>query len=152
MTMAGKTVLITGAARGIGRVLVRAFLDRGARVVATDLSWAFIDPSEDDVAFDLLTSRGGDVLRIGMDVAIDSHVRRALKLVTDGLGPIDVLINNGGMRARDLYPDSSGMITVLETEVGDWQRMFDTHVFGTLRAGSRQHHQCRHRGTVGWRR
>jgi NAD(P)-dependent dehydrogenase (short-subunit alcohol dehydrogenase family) len=36
------------------------------------------------------------------------------------------------MSQRDLYPPH-GSVTALETEVGDWQRMFDTHVFGTFR-------------------
>ena len=47
-------------------------------------------------------------------------------------GTVDAIINNAGLRQRDLYPPH-GSVTTLETEVGDWQAMFDTHVFGTFR-------------------
>lgn len=133
MSLDGKVALITGAARGIGRELVRAFVREGARVVATDISWEFTQPSEDDLAFSAATRGDPNICRLDMDIAIDSHVKRVLRRSTEAFGSVDVIINNGGMRARDLYPETSGMTTVLDTEVGDWPKMFDTHVFGTLR-------------------
>jgi NAD(P)-dependent dehydrogenase (short-subunit alcohol dehydrogenase family) len=47
-------------------------------------------------------------------------------------GTVDVVISNAGMRQRNLYPPS-GAITVLETEIGDWQRMIDSHLYAALR-------------------
>src|SRR5206468_4723355 len=67
-----------------------------------------------------------------MDITIDSHVKRVYSAAIERFGTIDVIVNNAGMRQRDLYPPH-GSVTTLETELGDWQRMFDTHVFGTLR-------------------
>jgi NAD(P)-dependent dehydrogenase (short-subunit alcohol dehydrogenase family) len=67
-----------------------------------------------------------------MDVTIDSHVHRVFEAAMRRFGTIDVLINNAGLRQRDLYPPH-GSVTLLETAVGDWQRMFDTHVFGAVR-------------------
>ena len=133
MSLDDKVVLVTGAARGIGRELVRAFVREGARVVATDISFEFTNPSEDDLAFDAAIRNDPKIRRYIMDIAIDSHVKRVFLRATEAFGTVDVIINNGGMRARDLYPETSGMTTVLDTEVGDWQRMFETHVFGTLR-------------------
>jgi NAD(P)-dependent dehydrogenase (short-subunit alcohol dehydrogenase family) len=39
MSVSGQVVLVTGAARGMGREYVRGFLKEGARVIATDVSW-----------------------------------------------------------------------------------------------------------------
>jgi NAD(P)-dependent dehydrogenase (short-subunit alcohol dehydrogenase family) len=67
-----------------------------------------------------------------MDITIDAHVQRVYGTAMDRFGTIDVLVNNAGLRQRDLYPPH-GSVSTLETTVGDWQHMFDTHVFGTLR-------------------
>jgi NAD(P)-dependent dehydrogenase (short-subunit alcohol dehydrogenase family) len=132
MSVEGKVVLVTGAARGMGREYVRGFLKEGARVIAADVSWAPTGVSSDDVDFLEELKDNPNVLAEVMDITIDSHVKRVYQAAMDRFGTIDVMVNNAGMRQRDLYPPH-GSVTVLETEVGDWQRMFDTHVFGTLR-------------------
>jgi NAD(P)-dependent dehydrogenase (short-subunit alcohol dehydrogenase family) len=128
----GKVVLVTGAARGMGRAYVRGFLERGARVVATDRSWAPSGVSSDDVNFLSELAGRPDAQADVMDITIDSHVNRVFAAAMDRFGTIDVVINNAGLRQRDLYPPH-GSVSTLETELGDWQAMFDTHVFGTLR-------------------
>ncbi|MBV9329223.1 MAG: SDR family oxidoreductase [Chloroflexi bacterium] len=132
MTLEGKVVLITGAARGMGRAYVRGFLERGARVIATDRSWAPSGVSSDDVDFHAELADRDDVLAEAMDISIDSHVKRVFDAAMHRFGTVDVVINNAGLRQRDLYPPH-GSVTTLETELGDWQAMFETHVFGTLR-------------------
>lgn len=132
MSVEGKVVLVTGAARGMGREYVRAFLKEGARVIATDLSWLPSGVSSDDYEFFEEIKDNPNILAEVMDITIPSHVTRLYQAAMDRFGTVDVMINNAGMRQRDLYPPH-GSITVLETDVGDWQRMFDTHVFGTLR-------------------
>ena len=132
MSIEGKIVLVTGAARGMGREYVRAFLKEGAKVIATDKSWAPTGVSNDDVDFRAELSDDPRVLAEVMDITIDSHVNAAYRAAMDKFGTVDVIINNGGLRQRDLYPPH-GLVSILETEVSEWQRMFDTHVFGTLR-------------------
>ena len=132
MTLEGKVVLVTGAARGMGRAYVRGFLERGARVIATDRAWAPSGVSSDDVDFLAELSGRADVLAEVMDISIDSHVKRVYAEAIERFGTIDAVINNAGLRQRDLYPPH-GSVTTLETELGDWQAMFETHVFGTLR-------------------
>jgi len=132
MTLAGKVVLVTGAARGMGRAYVRGFLEQGARVVATDRGWAPSGVSGDEEDFLWEIADRPDVLVETMDISIDSHVRRVYLAAIERFGTIDVVVNNAGLRQRDLYPPH-GSVTTLETEVGDWQAMFDTHVFGTFR-------------------
>lgn len=132
MTLQDKVVLVTGAARGMGRAYVRGLLERGARVIATDRSWAPSSVSSDDVDFLSEVSNRDDVLAEVMDISIDSHVKRVYAAAMDRFGTIDVVINNAGLRQRDLYPPQGSVLT-LDTELGDWQAMFDTHVFGTFR-------------------
>ena len=116
----------------MGREYVRGFLHEGAKVIATDLSWAPTGVSSDDTAFLDAIQGNENVLAEVMDITIDSHVRRVYQAALDRFGTVDVIVNNAGLRQRDLYPPH-GSVTTLETAVGDWQKMFDTHVFGTLR-------------------
>jgi NAD(P)-dependent dehydrogenase (short-subunit alcohol dehydrogenase family) len=132
MALKGKVVLITGGARGMGREYVRGFLREGAKVVATDMSWEPTGVSNDDFRFLDEVQGNPNVLTDIMDITIDSHVKRVCRATMEKFGTVDVIINNAGTRMRDLYPPH-GSVTTLETEVGDWQRTFDTHVFGSLR-------------------
>jgi NAD(P)-dependent dehydrogenase (short-subunit alcohol dehydrogenase family) len=132
MAVAGKVVLVTGGARGMGREYVRSFLREGAKVVATDMSWEPTGVSNDDFRFLDEVRDNPDVLTDIMDITVDSHVKRVYGAAMAKFGTVDVIINNAGTRMRDLYPPH-GSVTTLETEVGDWQKTFDTHVFGSLR-------------------
>lgn len=131
MAVKDTVVLVTGAARGMGREYVRGFLGEGARVVATDLSWEPTGVSSDDFRFIDEIRTTDNVLAEVMDITIDSHVSRVYRAAMERFGTIDVVVNNAGMRTRNLYADGSR--TALDTEVGDWQRLFDSHVFGTMR-------------------
>src|ERR1700761_1406859 len=79
-----KTIFITGASRGFGKLWAQAFLKRGDRVVATarDLS--------------TLGDLTGDVLKIQLDVNDRSADFEAVGKAVAHFGGIDVLINNAG--------------------------------------------------------
>jgi NAD(P)-dependent dehydrogenase (short-subunit alcohol dehydrogenase family) len=132
MSVSGLVVVITGAARGMGREYVRGFLREGAKVAALDVSWAPSGVSNDDENFAAELSGNDDALVLTTDLTIDTHVKRANEATLQRFGTVDVVINNAGLRQRNLYPPS-GAITVLETEIGDWQRMIDSHLYGALR-------------------
>lgn len=136
MGLDGKVVLVTGAARGMGREYVKGFLREGARVVAADVSWAPTGVSSDDEDFGAELRDNEDALVVQMDITSQAHVDRAYKEAMQRFGTIDVVLNNAGIRQRDLYPPH-GFTSILETDVSDWQRMFETHVFGTLRVVKR---------------
>src|SRR5579871_6523122 len=132
MALKDLVVLVTGGARGMGREYVRGFLAQGAKVVATDLSWIPSGYSGDDFAFDEEIRDNPNVHIDVMDITVDYQVRSVYERAMERFGTMDVIINNAGMRMRDLYPPH-GVMTTLETEPGEWERMFATHVFGTLR-------------------
>jgi NAD(P)-dependent dehydrogenase (short-subunit alcohol dehydrogenase family) len=116
----------------MGREYVRGFLRAGARVVATDRAWPPSGVSNDDEDFLAEIRDHANVLAETMDVTIDADVHRVFAAAMRRFGTIDVLINNAGLRQRDLYPPH-GSVTLLETALDDWQRMFDTHVFSAVR-------------------
>lgn len=130
--LAGRVVLITGAARGMGREHVRGFLAAGARVIAADAFWTPSGVSGDEEDFAAELAGNPNALVQTMDITLESHVRAAYAAAIARFGTIDVVVNNAGLRQRNLYPPS-GAARVLDTDTSEWQRMFDTHVFGVLR-------------------
>ena len=130
----GRVVVITGAARGIGRAYVQAFLAEGAKVVAMDQSWEPSGFSSDlDSSFlDELKANSGDVLVATGDISDARQVESAYQATLDKFGTVDVLVNNASMRQRNLFPPT-GRATTLETKDFDWEKMFGVGVFGTLK-------------------
>jgi NAD(P)-dependent dehydrogenase (short-subunit alcohol dehydrogenase family) len=139
----GRVVVVSGAARGMGRAYVEAFLERGARVVAGDVSW------EGDQDFQRSLESRADALPLEMDISNDSQVEAAYQATIDRFGTVDALVNNAAMRSRNLFPPT-GRRTILETADSDWRRMFDVNVFGTLKVIRRfiQPMQQQRRGSV----
>lgn len=133
MSVEGKVVLVTGGARGMGREMVRAFLKEGAKVIATDLSWVPTGVSNDDFDFREELKDNPNVLIGVMDITLQSHVNEIYQEAREKFGTIDVVINNGGTRQRDLYLKTHGSVGILDTDVSEWEHMFATHVFGNLR-------------------
>ena len=123
-----RVVVITGAARGLGRAYVEGFLEEGAKVVATDVSWS------GDGADEFLNGLKGqqNVLTGVMDIRKDADVESIFKQTIERFGTVDALINNAGMRQRNLFPPH-GRVTTLETTPADFERMYAVNVFGTLR-------------------
>ena len=106
----GKTVLVTGASRGIGRALVEAFIAEGARVVAVARSVPADGDSEESHR---------NVTWIACDIA--SGVQRAAladSILARGT-PLDILVNNAGIQqSLDLTGDDPGALCdAMETEI-----------------------------------
>ena len=125
----GRVVAVTGAARGIGEALGRAFLARGASLVALDRHW-----DEDSAWRGELAAAGA--LALPCDITVDAEIDAARDAALARFGGVDVLVNNAAMRQRDLYP-VAGACAVLDTEDAHWERMFAVNVIGTLKATRR---------------
>lgn len=91
-SFAGKRVLITGAAGGLGRLLCQGLADEGAQLIGWDLDQQRLDQLRED-----LTGTGGTIDTYVCDVSDpDAIVRTATEVLAD-VGGIDILINNAGV-------------------------------------------------------
>ena len=109
----GKTALVTGGARGIGRAVCEAFAREGARVVVADLL-------ADDAA---ATAGAVGGLALAMDVTDLASIRDGVQRVEDEWGGIDILVNNAGI---------FNMAPIEEVTPEDYRRQFDVNVAGTI--------------------
>ncbi len=95
--LSGKTALVTGGARDIGRAVVLALAANGAGVVINYRSSG--DQAQQLV--DQVKEGGGDAVAVGADVSTQSGVDKVIEAALDFGGSIDILVNNaGGMLAR----------------------------------------------------
>ncbi len=90
--LAGKVVIVTGGAAGIGRAAARRFAGEGARVAVWDVSRAAAD-----VVTSEIDATGGDAHVMPVDVADDRSVAAAAADLAARWGRIDVLVNNAGI-------------------------------------------------------
>ena len=96
MTLAGKTLFITGASRGIGLAIALRAARDGARVVIAAKSSVPHPklPGTIHTAAEAVRQAGGEALAVATDVRDEAAVARALQQAADAFGGIDILVNN----------------------------------------------------------
>src|SRR5438128_5477619 len=115
--MEGRVVVVTGAARGMGRAYVEGFLAAHARVVATDKSWS----GEDEFRSQL--TENASALSLDMNVTNEGEIDRAYEATLQKFGTVDVLINNAAL-LQMLLVNPTGRVTTLETTDEHWLKSF----------------------------
>ena len=99
-SVAGLTVLVTGAASGMGRATARVFAAEGAHVAVTD----FAAEGAQAVAADI-TARGGSAKAWPLDVANRDDIKTVVDAVAAHFGGLDIVINNAGISVRVAIDD-----------------------------------------------
>lgn len=87
----GKTAIITGAGRGIGRATAELFAQNGARVVLSD-----IDPVPAQEVVEAIIMAGGQAISVPGDVTDPAFPDRLVNAAIEKFGGIDVIVNNAG--------------------------------------------------------
>jgi galactitol 2-dehydrogenase len=113
--LGGKSALITGAARGIGRAFAEAYAREGATVAIADIDLAAAARTAGQI--------GGAAYPIQLDVSDLASIDAAVKAVEAKTGGLDVLINNAAL--FDMAP-------IVEIPKSSYDRLFSVNVAGTL--------------------
>ncbi len=127
MSGAARSVLVTGAASGIGYGIATLFARAGDHVAMLDR-----DQPKVEQAASQLRSEGGEVLPVAVDVRDAGSIRAAVEQAVRQHGRLDVAVSNAGV-----YPNTP----VLEMDEDEWDLVLDTNLKGTYlvcRAAARQ--------------
>jgi len=116
MLLEGKSALVTGAGRGIGRAIAETFAREGCDValIARTLS-----ELEETAA--LIRAAGRRALVLDGDVSVPEQVNRAVSAALDSFGKIDILINNAGYACFKPF---------MELSLEEWRRTLDVNLTG----------------------
>lgn len=117
--LAGRKVLVTGAARGLGLAFATAIAEAGARVALADI---LHDVLEDSVA--ALRGRGLDVHGFALDMAEPSAIEACAGAATAWLGGLDGLVNNAAIT-------NSGGRSSEQLDIALWDKVMEVNVRGT---------------------
>jgi gluconate 5-dehydrogenase len=116
--LSGEVAIVTGASRGLGQYMSRAFAHAGADVVITSRHVADLQTTERE-----LTASGRRVLALECDVRNYDSIQRMVDCAFGELGRIDVLVNNAGCNVRK---------RALEVTLDDWNLIIDTNLRGAF--------------------
>jgi 3-oxoacyl-[acyl-carrier protein] reductase len=115
----GRTCVVTGASRGIGRATAALLLAAGARVLLVARGEEALEEAARALAAD-----GGDAEALALDVTVPDAGERARRRCEERWGPVEVLVNNAG---------TSFHRPLEELEDADWQGQWELHVMASLR-------------------
>jgi 3-oxoacyl-[acyl-carrier protein] reductase len=130
MQLGKKVVVITGAARGLGRAMALAFAARGADVAALDRAGAALEDTLGQcVALGVRAS--GYVV----DVTSESEVIRGFDAVVADFGRFDVLVNNAGITRDALLVKAQDGTIHSKMTLAQWQAVMDVNLTGVFLCG-----------------
>lgn len=115
-----RTVLITGAAQGVGRATVLEFARLGYRIAAVDYQEEGLMSLKEKVEKNHV-----EILTWACDVSDEQRVREVCREAVAAFGTVDVLVNNAG-----LWRTAWGRF--LETDSQLWKRLIDVNILGTM--------------------
>ncbi|MGF9976060.1 3-oxoacyl-[acyl-carrier-protein] reductase [Viridibacillus arvi] len=124
----GKTAVVTGASRGIGRAIALTLAEQGARVV---VNYSGSQSKAEEVVAEI-TENGGEAIAVQANVADADEVTALMKAATDTFGSLDILVNNAGITRDNL---------LMRMKEQDWDDVMNTNLKGVFlctKAVSRQ--------------
>jgi gluconate 5-dehydrogenase len=119
--LTGKVVIVTGSTKGIGRAMVEGLARAGASVVVSSRKQDLCD----EVAKDVATATGADVLGLACHVGEWDAIPAFVERVHDHFGRIDGLVNNAGINPARIAP--------ADMTLDYWRKVFSVNVEGPLR-------------------
>jgi len=115
----GKTAIVTGGARGIGRAIAEAYTREGADVAVADL-----DPEEGaGELLEVLSRDGRRAIYVRTDVSVEAQVEAMVDRVLAELGRVDILVNDAGIFSQVLLAEMSSQ---------EWDRIMGVNLRGVF--------------------
>ncbi len=114
MLLEGKSALVTGGGRGIGRAIALTFAEAGADLVIAARTQAQLEEVAQQVR-----ALGRKCLTYPADLTKSDHVEHLARAALEGMGKIDILVNNAGVFL---------VRPIEETTDEDWDRVMDTNL------------------------
>ena len=130
MQVTGKTVVITGGGRGIGRAMAERFGREGAQVALLDVSAADLETTRAALEAAGVTARGYEV-----NVAVEDQVIAAMDRIMTDFGRLDVMINNAGILRDALLVKAKEGAVVSKMSLAQWQAVIDVNLTGVFLCG-----------------
>jgi 3-oxoacyl-[acyl-carrier protein] reductase len=113
----GKVALVTGAGKGIGRAIARAYAAQGAAVCCAGRSAPDLEALADDIG-----TAGGKAVAIVTDVTDADAVQHMVQACTGSFGRLDILVINAGVTAEGA--------NVQDSDAARWRRTLEVNLFG----------------------
>jgi len=112
--LSGKTALVTGSSRGLGRAIAEGFAKAGARLIINGT-----DPARTEAAAGEFRSHGYQAQACAFDVTDEAGIVQAFeRLDADGV-PVDILVNNAGIQHRK---------PLVEFTTAEWRKVIETNL------------------------
>ncbi len=115
----GKTALVTGASRGIGKAIALELAKNGAKVA---VNYAGSEAKAQEVV-DEIRSMGQDAIAVQANVADSESVSAMVKTVIEEFGALDILVNNAGITRDNL---------IMRMKEDEWDAVLDTNLKGVF--------------------
>ena len=130
--LSGKSIIVTGAGRGIGAEIARDLARNGASVCVADLNA--------EAAARVATGIGGDAIAHEVDVADRASTKRLIAATVAAFGRLDVMFNNAGI---------SQTCPFMDVTEDDWHRIMDVNALGVLIGTQEAARQMKAQGSGG---
>ena len=118
LSLEGRVAIVTGAGRGIGKVIAETFAQEGARVVVADIN----GENARRVASGI-EARGGTALSIAVDISSREQVDGLMRQARDAYGTIDILVNDASLVS---------LLPLEEIDEAEWDRIMNVNLKGTF--------------------
>ena len=131
--LTGKTALVTGAGRGIGRAITQRMAQHGAHIAAADVATDSLER--------LVAELPTESIALSMDITSAEAVRAGVEKTIEHFGQLDILVNNAGYLVFTTYEDCSEAV---------WDRIVEVNMKGTFLCCQAvlQHMKAREQGVI----
>ncbi len=119
LSLEGRTAIVTGSARGIGKAIAETLAARSANIAVVDLRMELAEETANEISAKL----GVEAIAIEADVSNQESVKAMVKSAIDKFGKVDILVNNAGI-TRD------GLIMRMKEE--DWDMVLNINLKGAF--------------------